>query len=232
MPVVSSTAKEVPGAAPRRASTTLSAVTRGSGLTWTNSRPVGGWSVECRSRAWRSTTAAPFAQMARPWPWTWSLTTPIQRAGRPVTKNTAMPASSAAARAATVRSETDLSSRSKVPSRSVAMSRVAGVGPSGHWGAEVTAPSSPMAGVGDVSRETSRHGCQWAVEGSPRRCRCRSRCRVGAGSDDVTRGRRAHPFSSRGGLRCLWRPAREVGRESGDGPVHGVRTGGHPPPGA
>ncbi len=71
-------------------------------------------------------------------------TTSIQRAGRPVTKKTSMPASSAAARAAIVRSDTDLSSRRRVPSRSVAIRRGgrAAAGVSGCRVAEVTGPFS------------------------------------------------------------------------------------------
>ena len=115
MPYVCSTANEVPGAASRSSRTTSSAVSRASARTFTKRWAPGRRAGRPRRRR--------CAQIARPWPWTWSLTTSIQRAGRPVTKKTSMPASSAAARAAIVRAETDLSSRSRVPSRSVAISR-------------------------------------------------------------------------------------------------------------
>ncbi|CAM5511440.1 hypothetical protein SCALM49S_02689 [Streptomyces californicus] len=130
MPVVSSTAKEVPGAASRRVRTTCRAASRSSGRTESSSPSVR-----------RSVTTAPLAQIAVPWLWTWARTTSIQRAGLPVTKKTSIPASSAAARAATVRADSVLSSRSRVPSRSVAISRVtAGRGVSV---AVVTGPFSP-----------------------------------------------------------------------------------------
>ena len=88
-------------------------------------------------------------QMAMPWPASMFRDHAHPAGGPPVTKKTSIPAASAAASAAIVRADTVLSSRSSVPSRSVAISRGEGAanGASGERGcplgsmAEVTTPS-------------------------------------------------------------------------------------------
>jgi hypothetical protein len=72
----------------------------------------------------RSQTTAPLAQMAMPPTPMRSAIGPRLRGGRPVTSTTVIPASLAAARAARVRSDTVSSGSSRVPSRSLATSRV------------------------------------------------------------------------------------------------------------